>query len=88
MAANAKGGFGHFNLAISKGSENMDGKYTDSDGRDYVFCPLIDDYIEDIECLENRAVVDRELIEKNMPEKYKKKQFWQSICADCQWHDY
>lgn len=66
----------------------MDGKYTDSSGVDHVLCPLIDDYIEDIECLENRAVVDRELIEKSMPEKYKKKRAWRGVCANCQWHNY
>ena len=66
----------------------MEDKYTDSNGHDHVLCPLIDDFIEDIDCLENRAVADRELIERGMPEKYKQKKNWRGICIACKWHYY
>ncbi len=66
----------------------MEDKYTDSAGRDHVLCPLIDEYIEDITCLENRAVADREIIETVLPEKYKFKRNWRGLCVNCKWHNY
>ena len=54
----------------------------------YVFCPLVDEKIEDIDCIENRDVVDGSLIEDSMPDMYKRKIDWKNICRTCKWHDY
>ena len=40
----------------------------------WVFCPLMDRKIEDIDCIENRDVVDGMIIESSMPNEYKKKE--------------
>lgn len=54
----------------------------------WVFCPLVDRKIEDIDCIENRDVVDGMIIESSMPNEYKKKENWKDICKKCSWHDY
>ena len=54
----------------------------------YVFCPLVDRKIEDIDCVENRDVVDGMIVESSLPEKYKKKKNWKGICKNCLWHEY
>lgn len=54
----------------------------------YVDCPLVDRKIEDIDCIENREIVDGNLIEECMPECYKKKENWKDICKKCKWHNY
>lgn len=66
----------------------MRDKYTDDEGRDYVLCPLVDEHIEAIECLECRDVVDRLIMETSIPEKYKSKKNWKSLCTECKWHNY
>ncbi len=53
-----------------------------------VFCPLVDEKIEDIDCIENSDVVEEMILEENMPDKYKKKNDWKNICKNCQWHNY
>lgn len=50
---------------------------------DYVKCPLIDDWIKDIDCLENQDVR-----EEFIPKKYKKKKEWKQICKKCPFRDY
>lgn len=54
----------------------------------YVFCSLVDEMIEDIDCIENRDVVDGMLVESSLPDKYKRKENWREICANCKWHNY
>ena len=54
----------------------------------YVFCPLVDEKIEDIDCIENRDVVDGMIVEESLPAKYKQKELWKDICKKCKWHDY
>ncbi len=54
----------------------------------YVFCPLVDKTIEDIDCIENRDVVEGMIIESALPDKYKKKENWKNICKNCEWHNY
>ena len=39
----------------------------------YVFCPLVDEKIEDIDCIENRNVVDGMIVDESLPAKYKQK---------------
>lgn len=66
----------------------MSKKYVDSDGHDHVMCPLIEEYIEDIECIINRDVVDELLKERVMPKKFKKCEGWCEVCNKCEWHNY
>lgn len=66
----------------------MSKKYVDSDGHDHVMCPLIEEYIEDIECIINRDVVDELLKERVMPKKFKKCEGWREVCNKCEWHNY
>lgn len=54
----------------------------------YVFCPLVDEKIEDIDCIENSDVVEEMILEETMPDKYKKKKNWKKICKNCKWHNY
>lgn len=53
-----------------------------------VFCPLVDDKIEDIDCIENRDVVDGMIKENSLPIRYKQKEKWKEICKKCKWHNY
>ena len=53
-----------------------------------VMCPLVDEMIEDIDCIENADVADKMITEQNMPEKFKKKENWRDICKNCKWHNY
>lgn len=53
-----------------------------------ILCPLVDDIIEDIECIENRDVVDEMITEESLPNKYKRKSNWKEICKKCKWHNY
>ena len=39
-----------------------------------VHCPLVDREIEDIDCIENRDVVDDMIVESSMPDEYKRKE--------------
>ena len=54
----------------------------------WVHCPLVDRKIEDIDCIENRDVVDDMIVESSMPDEYKRKENWKEICKKCSWHDY
>ena len=45
----------------------------------WVFCPLVDRKIEDIDCIENRDVVDGMLVESSLPDEYKRKINWKDI---------
>lgn len=53
-----------------------------------VLCPLVDEMIEDIDCIENRDVVDGMIVESSLPDKYKQKENWRGICKNCKWHNY
>jgi len=53
-----------------------------------ILCPLVDEEIEDIDCIENRDIVDEMLSEKGMPLKFKQKKDWREICKNCKWHNY
>lgn len=48
-----------------------------------VKCPLVDDWIKDIDCMENQSVIDSAI-----PERFKKKKNWQEICQKCPFRDY
>lgn len=66
----------------------MRDKYMDDEGNDHIICPLVEEYIKDIDCIENRDVVKGLMIETSLPEKYKIKKNWRSICENCKWHNY
>lgn len=53
-----------------------------------VFCPMIDEIIEDIDCMENRACIDGEMQLSSLPAKYKTKQEFINICRQCKYHNY
>lgn len=53
-----------------------------------VLCPLVDKMIEDIDCIENRDVVDEFLTEDGFPREYMQKENWKQICKACKWHNY
>ncbi len=50
-------------------------------------CPLIDNMIEDIECIENIDCIEGMQKETSMPEKYKAKENWKEICKRCKYHN-
>ena len=54
----------------------------------YVLCPLVDEEIEDIECIENREIADGNLIESCLPDRFKQKKSLREICKKCKWHNY
>lgn len=48
-----------------------------------VKCPLVDDWIDPIDCMENQSV--REEI---IPIRFRKKASWKEICLACPFRDY
>ena len=48
-----------------------------------VKCPLVDDWIQDIDCMENQ-----EIKETSIPERFKQKTDWKKICQTCPFRDY
>ncbi len=44
--------------------------------------------IEDIDCIENVDAVDGRLKADKLPERFKKKDDWETICKKCKWHNY
>lgn len=52
-----------------------------------VFCPLLDETIEDIECMENSDCVKGAVLISSMPDKFKSKNNWKSICENCEYHE-
>lgn len=53
-----------------------------------IICPLIDEEIEEIECIENRDCIDGIITENSVPNKYKSKKNWKEICNKCQYHNF
>lgn len=53
-----------------------------------VFCPLVDEIITDIDCIENRDIVDGMFTMSCLPDKYKEKKDFMEICKNCKWHNY
>ena len=50
---------------------------------DYIFCPLVDEKIDCVDCMENRYTCD-----SSIPEKYKRKKDWKDICNNCGYSEY
>lgn len=55
---------------------------------DYVMCPLVDQEIENIDCIENSDAVDGMIKKESVPDRFKKKTDWEEICKQCKWHGY
>jgi hypothetical protein len=53
-----------------------------------VRCPLVDEVIDDIECIETSDAVKEILKEESVPSKFKAKSNWKDICKQCKYHNY
>ena len=63
-------------------------KYDNEEVVTEVFCPLVDEIIENIDCIENRDIIDGFFKLSCLPEKYKAKENFKDICKNCKWHNY
>lgn len=50
-------------------------------------CPLVNDEIEDIDCMENADAVDGIMKKDSVPEKYRRLPDWEEICKRCKYHN-
>lgn len=50
---------------------------------DQVKCPLVDDWIAPIDCMENQDIK-----EEYIPDRFKVKHDWKEICKACPFRDY
>ena len=57
-------------------------------GPDFVMCPLVDENIEPIDCIENSDAIHGIIKKETIPERFKKKPNWKEICKKCKWHGY
>ncbi len=48
-----------------------------------VICPLTDDLIDPVDCMENQVIK-----EDFIPQKFKVKKNWKEICKNCKYQDY
>lgn len=48
-----------------------------------IICPLVDGFIDVVDCMENR-----DTREQNIPGKYKIKKDWKEICKNCEYQDF
>lgn len=55
---------------------------------DYVMCPLVDQEVKSVDCIENADAVDGIIQKENVPDRFKKKPGWEEICKKCKWHEY
>lgn len=53
-----------------------------------VLCPLADRVISDIDCIENRDIIDGFFKMECLPEEFKAKSDFKEICRKCKWHNY
>lgn len=54
---------------------------------DNVSCPLVGgEMIDAGDCIENRDIADGNIKERHLPDKFKVKTDWRSICKNCRWH--
>lgn len=48
-----------------------------------ILCPLVDRFIDPVDCMENRDIKD-----EFIPQEYKAKEDWKTICKNCPYHEY
>jgi hypothetical protein len=53
-----------------------------------VKCPLVDRYIEDVDCMETANVAAGIIKDRNLADEFKKKNNWRNICKNCKYHNY
>ena len=53
-----------------------------------VLCPLTDRVISNIDCIENRDIIDGFFKMECLPEEFKIKNNFKEICRKCKWHNY
>ena len=53
-----------------------------------VECPVLKKMIKDIDCIENRDIVDGNLDERFLPEGFNERRDWKGACRACKWHEY
>lgn len=53
-----------------------------------VMCPLIDEEIEPMNCVDVVDCILNPKFLKNLPDKYKAKKDFINICKSCKWHNY
>lgn len=53
----------------------------------FVFCPLVDEKIEDIDCIEHRDNAHLSIQEEDAS-RFTAKDDWREICKKCKWHNY
>lgn len=58
------------------------------DGTEYIMCPLVDQNISHVDCMENSDAVDGILKKETVPERFRQKADWEKICRKCQWHNF
>lgn len=50
---------------------------------DRIICPLVDELIDPVDCMENR-----DTCEQSIPDKYKTKKDWKEICKNCKYREF
>lgn len=50
---------------------------------DRILCPLVNEKIDIVDCMENR-----DTREESIPKKYKIKKNWKEICKKCKYHEF
>ena len=56
--------------------------------KNIIRCPLVNnEYIDDIDCIENIDVVDGLIKDTKMPKKFKQKENWREMCSKCKYHN-
>lgn len=50
---------------------------------DDIFCPLVDEQIDPVDCMENR-----DIREEYIPARFKEKKDWKEICKKCKYYDW
>lgn len=55
---------------------------------DRVMCPLINEKIEPMDCVDIVDCVLNPLLLRALPDKYKAKENFIEICKQCKWHCY
>lgn len=53
-----------------------------------MMCPLVDDQIDEIDCLENTDIIDGFISdESHIPDYFKIKPDYKEICKKCKYHE-
>lgn len=58
------------------------------ENNNFIRCPLVGELIENIDCIENADAVDGMIKRDSVPERFKVKVDWETICKNCRWHNY